>query len=172
MTALDILVLLLLGGGALIGFIRGFVHEALSLFAWLAGILAVRLFHAGLRQGLTAPVGTEAGASVLAFALLFIPTYVGVRLVARAAGGASRRSVLAPIDRLLGGGFGILKGLTLATLIFMLANLAADLVYGPQEPRPAWMTRSRTSALLNASSRAIVRWVEERRRPTGRETAR
>ena len=31
MTALDIFVILLLGGAALIGFVRGFTHEVLSL---------------------------------------------------------------------------------------------------------------------------------------------
>jgi membrane protein required for colicin V production len=50
------------------------------------------------------------------------------------------------------------------TLFFLLANLATDLVYGPQADRPGWMTRSRTYPLLNASGRAIVDWVETRRK--------
>ena len=45
MTALDIIVLFLLGGGAVFGFIRGFVQEALSLIAWIMIIVAVRLLH-------------------------------------------------------------------------------------------------------------------------------
>ncbi len=39
MTALDIFVILLLGGGAVIGFVRGFVHEVLSLLAWVVAIV-------------------------------------------------------------------------------------------------------------------------------------
>ena len=49
------------------------------------------------------------------------------------------------------------------TLFFLLANLATDMVYGPQAARPDWMTKSRTYPLLNASGRAIVDWVEARR---------
>ena len=47
MTALDIFVLLALGGGALVGFVRGFVQEALVLAAWaaLALVLARRSLH-------------------------------------------------------------------------------------------------------------------------------
>jgi membrane protein required for colicin V production len=71
--------------------------------------------------------------------------------------------LLGPVDRTLGGGFGALKGLLGATLFFLLANLATDMVYGPQSDRPEWMTRSRTFPLLNASGRAIVDWVEARR---------
>ena len=64
----------------------------------------------------------------------------------------------------LGGGFGALKGLLGATLFFLLANLATDMVYGPQADRPEWMTRSRTYPLLNATGRGIVDWVEARRK--------
>ena len=71
--------------------------------------------------------------------------------------------MLGPFDRVLGGGFGLLKGLLGATLFFLLANLATDMVYGPQADRPAWMTKSRTYPLLNASGRGIVDWVQARR---------
>ena len=50
-----------------------------------------------------------------------------------------------------------------ATLFFLLANLATDMVYGPEADRPEWMVKSRTYPLLNASGRSIVDWVEARR---------
>jgi membrane protein required for colicin V production len=165
MTALDIFVILLLGGGALIGFVRGFVHEVLSLFAWIAAIAVLKLFHTPLQERLVDGVGTEAGASALAFALLFVPAYILVKLIARQLGGKARRSVVGPVDRVLGGGFGMLKGLIGATLFFLLGNLATDLVYGPEAERPEWMTESQTFPLLNASGRAIVDWVEMYRAP-------
>ncbi len=163
MSALDIFVILLLGGGAMIGFVRGFVHEVLSLLAWIAAIAMLKLFHTQLSEGLIGPVGNGAGASVLAFALLFVPTFALVKLLARSVGGRTRKSVLGPVDRILGGGFGMLKGLLGATLFFLFANLATDLMYGPEADRPEWMTSSRTFPLLNASGRAIVDWVEARR---------
>jgi membrane protein required for colicin V production len=163
MTALDIFVILLLLGGGAVGFMRGFAYEVLSLLAWVAAIAMIKLFHGQLSQGLGTVVGTAEGASVLAFALLFVPTFILVKLMARSIGGATRRSLLGPVDRALGGGFGILKGLLAATLFFLFANLATDLVYGPEAERPAWMTSSRSYPLLNASGRAIVDWVETRR---------
>ena len=71
--------------------------------------------------------------------------------------------MLGPFDRMLGAGFGLLKGLLGATLFFLLANLATDMVYGPQADRPQWMTKSHTYALLNASGRSIVDFVQARR---------
>src|SRR5205085_9248361 len=158
-------VFLLLIGGAAIGFVRGFVHEVISLFAWIVAIAMLKLFHTQLWTGLQSSFHTSpAAAAVLAFAILFVPSFVIVKLLARSLGGRTRKSpMLDPVDRVLGGGFGALKGLLGATLFFLLANLATDMVYGPQADRPEWMTRSRTFPLLNASGRAIVDWVEARR---------
>jgi membrane protein required for colicin V production len=165
MTALDVFVFLLLIGGAAVGFVRGFVHEVISLLAWVVAIAVLKLFHAQLWTGLENSFGSSpAAAAVLAFAILFIPSFVLVKLLARALGGRTRRhAVLGPFDRVLGAGFGLLKGLLGATLFFLLANLATDMVYGPQADRPGWMVKSRTYPLLNASGRAIVDWVQTRR---------
>ena len=160
MTALDIFVILLLGGGALVGFVRGFVHEVLALAAWLGAIVALKLFHPAVTDWARGWTDSTTAAAALAFALIFLPVYILIRLVARKAGRVSRRSVLGPVDRFLGGGFGMLKGLVGATLVFLLTNLATDMVYGPRAERPEWMTKSRTFPLLNASGRAIIDWVE------------
>ena len=165
MTALDVFVFLLLIGGAAVGFVRGFVHEVISLLAWIFAIAMLKLFHGQLWTGVMNSTGSSSpAAAVIAFAILFVPSFVLVKLVARSVGGKTRRSrILGPFDRILGGGFGMLKGLLGATLFFLLANLATDMVYGAQAARPEWMTKSRTYALLNASGRAIVDWVEARR---------
>jgi len=165
MTALDVFVFLLLIGGGAIGFVRGFVHEVISLLAWVVAIAMLKLFHSQLWSGIESSFKTSsAAAAVLAFALLFVPSFLIVKLLARSLGGRTRRhAVLGPFDRALGGGFGALKGLLGATLFFLLANLATDMVSGPQAERPQWMTRSRTYPLLNASGRGIVDWVQARR---------
>ena len=166
MTALDVFVFLLLIGGAAIGFVRGFVHEVISLLAWIVAIAMLKLFHTQLWTGFQTSFDTSAAAgAVLAFAILFVPSFILVKLAARQLGGRTRRSrMLGPFDRVLGGGFGALKGLLGVTLFFLLANLATDMVYGAQAERPEWMVKSRTYPLLNASGRAIVDWVEARRK--------
>ncbi|HKX91689.1 MAG TPA: CvpA family protein [Sphingomicrobium sp.] len=165
MTALDVFVFLLLIGGAAVGFVRGFVHEVISLAAWVVAIVMLKLFHTQLWTGFIGTFGTSsAAAAVLAFAVLFVPSFFLVKLLARQLGGRTRRvPVLGPVDRVLGGGFGMLKGLIGATLFFLLANLGTDMVYGPQSERPQWMRMSRSYPLLMASGRAIVDFVEARR---------
>src|SRR5438445_5447123 len=84
MTALDIFVFLLLIGGGAVGLVRGFVHEVISLFAWIVAIAMLKLFHAQLWTGLINSFHTgSAAAAVLAFAILFLPSFIGVKLLAR-----------------------------------------------------------------------------------------
>jgi membrane protein required for colicin V production len=167
MTALDLFVLLLLGGGALVGFVRGFVQEALVLAAWAAGVAALVLFHAPVAQAVSGVTAGPTGAAALAFVLLFLPAYLVMRFLAYRLGASARASALGPLDRLLGGGFGMLKGLIGATLFFLLANLGTDMVYGAKAARPEWMRDSRTFSLLDASGRAMLAtWNETRLKRT------
>lgn len=163
MTALDIIVLLLVGGCGAFGLMRGFVTEILSLFAWVAAVIALKFLYTPVSHLLTKPVGTGAGAAVLAFALVFGVVFLGGKFVAGALGRRTRTSVLGPFDRVLGLGFGALKGLIGATLLFLVANLAVDAAYGGAAARPAWMRESRSFPLLQSSGRAIVDFVAARR---------
>lgn len=167
LTALDMLVLLLVGGGAVLGVIRGFVTEVISLFSWVAAIAALKFLHAPAAKFLSAYVGTPGGAAVLAFALVFGIVFIAGKLIAGSLGRRTRQSVLGPVDRLLGLGFGALKGLLAATLLFLAANLGYDTVYGGASQRPEWMRQSRSFPLLNASGRAIIDFVEMRRKGGG-----
>jgi len=164
LTALDIIVLLAVGGAAILGLLRGFVTEVLSLFAWVAIVFAVKLFHTPLAAMLTGIVGTVTGAAVLAFAILAGITYFGGRIVARAIGARIRDSAVGPLDRALGFGFGAVKGLILTSLGFLLVVLMTDTVHGGPAHRPEWLTSSKTYPLLNATSAGIADFVDRRRR--------
>ena len=170
MTALDIIVLFLLGGGAVFGFMRGFVQEALSLIAWIMIIVAVRLLHGPASTILAESVGTESGAAVLAFLAIVIVIYALGRWIANSIGSKSRKSVLGPIDRVLGFGFGAVKGLIGATLIFLLLVMGSETLFGDDEKRPEWMTNSRTYPLLNASGDAMSEFVRQSRDTKEAET--
>ena len=164
LTALDIIVLLAVAGAAVLGLLRGFVTEILSMFAWVAIVAMLKLFHIPVAAALTPVVGTPSGAAVLAFAIIAGVTYIGGRLVANAIGKRTRTSILGPVDRALGFGFGALKGLILASLVFLLATLVIDTMGGGAARRPTWMTGSRTYPLLNATSASIADFVDRRRR--------
>ncbi|HEX8302620.1 CvpA family protein [Sphingomonas sp.] len=164
LTGLDIIVLLVIGGAGVLGFMRGFVTEVLALLAWVLVVLAIKLFHAPLAEVLAGMVGTTQGASVLAFAILAGATYFGGRMLANAIGSRTRESFLGPIDRALGLGFGALKGLILVSIAFLLLVLVLDTMGGGPAKRPEWIKSSMTYPLLNATSASIADVVDRRRK--------
>jgi membrane protein required for colicin V production len=89
--------------------------------------------------------------------------FIAGKLLARRIGGATKRSVIGPIDRVLGGGFGALKGLIGATLLYLAATLVYDTIYGRTAQRPDWIAQSRTYPLLHASGDAMLQYIEKRR---------
>ena len=86
MTGFDIAVLILVGLGAVTGFLRGFVQEILALAAWVISLFAIHNMHTPLSAALVPYVGSESGATVLAFALLLLIPYAIVKLVANRMG--------------------------------------------------------------------------------------
>jgi membrane protein required for colicin V production len=168
MTGFDLVVIIVVGLAAIGGLMRGFVHEVLALAAWVVALLAIYFFHTDLSAWLVPYVGAQTTAAVLAFALLLLLPYAAMKAIARWAGSKSRGSVLGPVDRVLGLGFGILKGLILVVLAFSLFVLAYDTIRGENE-RPDWISQARSYAFINAASDALVETIAERRATTGDE---
>jgi len=63
----------------------------------------------------------------------------------------------------LGGGFGALKGLLGATLLYLGVTLVYDTIWGRAAPRPAWIAEARTYPLLVSSGDTIIGLVETQR---------
>ena len=154
-SALDIVVILLVGGGMLFGWLRGFVAEVLSLLAWFLAILALRLLYTPVAHALERPIGTSSGAAVLAFILIFGLVFFGGKLASRRIGRRVRDSFISPLDRVLGAVFGALKGLIGATILFMVLNIAFSFSFlssGGGSGRPEWMTNAASYGLLKSTS--------------------
>ena len=162
MTGLDIIVLIVVGVAAIGGFMRGFVQEVLSLAAWVLAIFAIRYLHTDLTAGIYNFLGTPTTASILAFVLLLLIPYAAMKLIAGRAGSRARNSVLGPIDRVLGFGFGAVKGVIIVVMAFSLLVLGYDTIWGIGG-RPTWIHEARTYPFINASSEALVHLIEQRR---------
>lgn len=162
MTAFDLIVLIIVGVAAVGGFLRGFVQEILSLAAWILALCAIRYLHTPLYTWIEPYLGTETGAALLAFALLLLIPYAAMKLIAGRMGETSRSSLLGPIDRVLGFGFGAVKGAIIVVLAFSLLVLGYDTVWGVAG-RPAWITTARTYPVVNASTDALVEMINSRR---------
>lgn len=171
LTLFDIGVLIVIALAAVTGLMRGFVTEILSLMAWVAAVFALRLFYGPVAATLAEWTNSQATGAVIAFLAIFIITFVLFRMVAGALGSRTRTSIVGPIDRVLGLGFGAIKGLLIATLVFMGINLAYETVWSARAEKPAWLAAGQTYQFLKLVSDAIVDFVEEQRAGEGTAAA-
>ena len=162
MTGFDYIVLLIVGVAAIGGFMRGFMQEILSLAAWILAAFAIRFLHTPLTLALQDFLGDGIATSVLAFALLLLIPYAAMKVIANNVGMASRDSLLGPIDRVLGFGFGALKGILIVVIAFSLLVLGYDSVWD-YRGRPVWITTAKTYELVDGGSRSLVEILAERR---------
>ena len=137
---------------ALIGLARGFTFELLSLAGWFIAWFASIWFAPSLAPHL--PFG-NAGSALnrgIAYACMFLIVLVLCGLAARAVSALIGATPLRPLDRLLGGAFGVLRGFVL------LLAMATVLAYTPLGQTPAW--RESTGAIwLNAVLREAIAWL-------------
>ncbi|MEL7197136.1 MAG: CvpA family protein [Pseudomonadota bacterium] len=162
MAGFDALVLIIVGVAAIGGFLRGLVQEVLSLAAWVLAAFSIYYLHTPLTEQLNELYNAQPATSILAFALLLLIPYAAMKVIANNAGEASRNSILGPIDRVLGFGFGAVKGALIVVFAFSVLVLGFDTIWGTQG-RPTWITEARTYKAADAFSRQLVGLIDQRR---------
>jgi len=132
LTPLDWALLAVLVVSVLIGLWRGLVFELLSLLAWAAAWFVAQVWGPALAEAL--PMGAAGSTSRLltGVVLAFVGTLIACSLLARLARLLIAATPLSLIDRLLGAGFGLARGL----LILMAA--ASLLALTPAGKSATW----------------------------------
>lgn len=89
---------------------RGFVKEALSLVTWIGAFIVARTFHPQMQSLLESSVETPLVRLIAAFAILFFGTLIVGAIINNMIGHLVRATGLSATDRVLGMGFGLLRG--------------------------------------------------------------
>jgi membrane protein required for colicin V production len=163
LTLFDIIAILLLAVSALVGLVRGALREittvAAFIIAALGALFALRFVGHLARSAIHPPwLG-----NVVALLAVFLAIYIAIRALS----GGLIRSVqgvqgLGAIDRLIGAGLGLARGLVMLGLINIAIHLAP-----PATGEPAWILNARLYPLSERCA-AVVRAIV----PKGLQAAR
>ncbi|MGF2685445.1 CvpA family protein [Marinobacter sp. DUT-3] len=107
---IDWVIIALITVSTLISLKRGFVKEALSLVTWVGAFIIARTFHPQMQSLLESTVETPLVRLVAAFAILFFGTLIIGAIINNMIGHLIRATGLSATDRVLGMGFGLLRG--------------------------------------------------------------
>lgn len=124
MNEIDIAIIIIIGISLLIGLLRGFVKEVVSLFAWIAAIWVGISFSRGFSVLLETFIEIPAARIAVAFMILVVLTLIVSSVINYFVELAIEKTGLTIIDRILGVLLGVARGVIVVALIVMLANMA------------------------------------------------
>ncbi|MDB5452257.1 MAG: colicin production protein CvpA [Caulobacteraceae bacterium] len=146
----DLIVLLILGVSALIGFFRGALREVVTVVAFVVAVLV-----AVVASRLTAPIfrhviHVDWLATALAILVVFLAVYIALRLIGGHFTEKVRKTHLGALDRAGGVAFGLIRALVTLGLFNILFHIAT-----PPERTPKWVTQARLYPLTEVSADAL-----------------
>ena len=116
MATIDIIILIVIGAGAVVGFVKGFIRQLASILGLIVGLLAAKTLYASLAEKLC-PTVTDSMtvAQVLAFIMIWIAVPLIFVLIASLLTKAMQAISLNWLNRWLGSG--ALKFLLLTSVV-------------------------------------------------------
>ncbi|WP_166636804.1 CvpA family protein [Cognatilysobacter terrigena] len=120
MSALDWLLVAILGVSALTGLMRGFVGVIASFAAWLLGGTSALLFGGGAADMIAGGPNPSPVQMLVGYALCFIATSIVVALIAYLVRRALKAAGLDGVDRMLGLALGGVRGIAMACAVVLL----------------------------------------------------
>lgn len=172
LTIADLAIIAVLMISAVLAFARGFVHELLSMLAWLGATVAVIFGLPYARPIAQHFISLPLLADAAAGGIIFVIALLVLSLLTRAVSHRVQGSALNAVDRSLGFLFGLLRGAVLVCLAYIpLAWLLA-----PSE-QPEWIRDARARPLVEqgaAMIQSLFEWQAppQRALDTSRERAR
>jgi membrane protein required for colicin V production len=149
MTLFDYAVLTIVGVSVLLSVARGFVREVLALASWVVAFIAATALTGTVAAWLSNAITHELGRTLTAFVVVFLATLLGMSILSVLFASLVRKSGLALEDRVLGGLFGLARGVLIVLTLVLLGGLT------PAPRQPAW-----ADALLSPAFEALARTVK------------
>ncbi len=155
MTALDWLFIAVLLLSVVIGLWRGLVYEVLSLAGWVLAFVLAQWSAPDLAGWLPLGDTVQSVRYAIAFGLVFIVSVFAAGLLASLMRRMIQTAGLRPVDRMLGTGFGAMRGIVLVlaiAVVFLLTPLRNS----------EWWTQSQGAPVAVAALKGLKPMLPER----------
>lgn len=154
-TFVDILVILTLVVSIVYAAARGFVNETLSVVAWAAAAFATLYFAPSLAPYLRARLSPVTG-TLLAYGGIFLVVLIPLSFVSYRFSENVRNSEVGVIDRALGVVFGIVRGLAVVGIAYLVFSMIV-----PVRDHPRFIRDARFLPLIRGSAEVLLAIVPD-----------
>jgi membrane protein required for colicin V production len=148
-SSVDYVIIAIIAISAVIGLWRGLVREALSLLVWVAAFWIAYGWAGSFEVHLSGAISDRTLRLVSAFVLLFLLVHVVGFVISRLLTALLESAGLSGVNRVAGGGFGVVRGLLLVAAAVLVARMT------PISEEPLW----RDSYMVGLFSEGLA-WVQ------------
>ena len=156
-SLVDLAVVLVILGSMGYAIYRGFVEETLGIVAWAAAAFASIYFGPWVERMMSSLVSNHWMALVLGYALAFVVVFIPLQFASYRFSQGVKRSQVGPLDRVLGGTFGIVRGLAILGIAYLVFT-----AFAPIRTQPRWLTEARTLPLIQSSAEVLLALMPNR----------
>ena len=151
LTLIDVVAALIVLASMGYAIYRGFVAETLSVFAWAAAAFGALYFGPWVTPHMLSLVSTWWIATVLAYAAVFLVIFIPLSFASHRFASNVQGSVVGPLDRVLGGAFGVIRGLAILGFLYIVFSMIV-----PVRDQPRQLTDARTLPVMRSSAEVLL----------------
>ncbi len=155
-NAADLIVITVLLVSSLLAFSRGFVRELFSVGGWVGAIFATLYGFSYIKPYARQWISIDILADAAAGMAIFITTLITLTLISRVLSDQIRTLGAGSVDRSLGFLFGLLRGVIIVCLTYLLMAWIL-----PKEEQPEWLRSARTILLVEQGAGLLLQLVPE-----------
>ncbi|MDE2110277.1 MAG: CvpA family protein [Alphaproteobacteria bacterium] len=156
---LDVVVVAIIIVSTVYATYRGFVSETLSIFAWIAAAFATLYFGPSLAHLMRTMINPAWLGEVVGYGAVFLVVVIPLSFMSYRFSESIKKSQVGALDRALGGAFGVVRGLAIIGIAYLIFS-----AFVPIPDQPGWIARARLLPLIQGSAEVVASLVPDQHR--------
>lgn len=152
----DILVVVIVLVSAIYATYRGLVSESLGVFGWIAAAYATLYFGPYAAGWIRTMMEPQWLGEMMGYVIVFLAVLIPLHFAASRIAGNVKKSEVGTLDSVLGTGFGILRGIAIVGIGYLVFT-----GFVPVHAQPGWVREARLMPVIRASAEVVASLIPD-----------
>lgn len=148
---IDIVVVAIVLISAIYATYKGLVSESLAIFGWVAAAYATLYFGPWASYWMSGMISPDWVGELIGYAVIFLIVLLPLAFASARIAENVKRSQVGTIDSVLGTAFGILRGIAIVGIAYLIFSM-----WVPYEHQPDWLVRARLYPVIHGSAEVVA----------------
>ncbi len=161
---LDVAVVLVVLVSAIYATYKGLVSESLAIFGWIAAAYATLYFGPWCAYWMSGMISPDWLGEIVGYAVVFLVVLLPLAFASARIADNVKKSQVGTLDSVLGTGFGILRGVAIVGIAYLVFT-----AWVPPADQPSWVANSRLYPVIRASAEIVASLIPDQDIHVGRK---